>query len=190
MSYFKIEGEHFAGAVKVLSPTKVFGDNRGYFATVYREDDFQEMGLPKFVQDNHSCSKKNVIRGLHYQLNPPMGKLMRVTCGEAFLVAVDLRKGSPTFLQWMGVHANEDNKLQVWAPAEFARGFCALSDRTEVQYKCSGLYDQRGDLALRWNDPAIGIKWPVDFPIVSEKDSHTPTVEEFLSETIHRNIQL
>ena len=180
-SSFKLDAEYF-GAVKVISPVKVFHDHRGFFMTAYRDDDFAKLGLPtKFVQDNHSCSAKNVVRGLHFQLNPPMGKLMRVTSGRAFLVAVDMRQGSPTFLKWIGVEASAENFVQVWAPAEFARGFCALEDNTVVQYKCTGLYDPAGDAGVLWNDPTIGVVWPVKTPVLSDKDRKAPTVKEYLS---------
>jgi dTDP-4-dehydrorhamnose 3,5-epimerase len=180
MSIYKIDSEHFDGSVKVISQT-VFDDNRGFFSVPFRHDEFKVLGLPtNFVQDNHSRSIKGVVRGLHFQLWPPMGKIMRVTRGEAFLVTVDLRRDSPTFLDWIGVNASEDNRLQVWAPAEFARGFCALSDDTEVQYKCTGMFDPQGDSGIFWNDPAIGIDWPVKNPILSEKDRNAPTVAEWL----------
>ena len=129
----------------------------------------------EFVQDNHSRSAKGVVRGLHFQWGPPMGKLMRVTVGSAFLVAVDIRKGSPTLGQWVGVEASAENRRCVWAPAGFARGFCALSEGTEIQYKCTGLYNSHAESAIRWDDPAIGIKWPVMDAIVSDKDRKART---------------
>src|SRR5580693_6963661 len=130
----KIESRHLDD-IAVVVPD-VFQDSRGFFTETYREDQFRALGLPpQFVQDNHSRSEKGVLRGLHFQWEPPMGKLMRVTLGRAFLVAVDIRKGSPTLGKWIGVEASADNRRQVWAPAGFARGFCALSDATEIQYK-------------------------------------------------------
>ena len=119
------------------------------------------------------------MRGLHFQFDPPMGKVMRVTVGEAFLVAVDLRRKSPTFLKWVGLNVSEDNMLQVWAPAEFARGFCTLSDRTEVQYQTTGLFDAKADSTIRWDDPDIGVKWPVSSPVLSEKDLKAPTAATY-----------
>ena len=176
---YRIESEHFGGAVKVIS-LDVFSDNRGYLSIPFRQDEFAALGLPtEFVQDNHSRSIKNVVRGLHFQLDPPMGKIMRVTRGTAWLVTVDLRQDSPTFLQYLGVMANAENQRQVWAPAEFARGFAAMEDNTEVQYKCTGMFDKAGDSAIRWDDPAIGIAWPVGNPILSEKDINAPSVAEF-----------
>lgn len=149
--------------------------------TAYRNDDFAELGLPtEFVQDNHSYSAKNVVRGLHFQLSPPMGKLMRVTSGRAFLVTVDMRQDAAPFLKWVGIEASEDNMVQVWPPAEFARGFAALEDNTVVQYKCTGLYDPKGDAGVLWNDPAIGVNWPVTVPILSDKDRNARTVAEYV----------
>ena len=109
-----------------------------------------------------------------------MGKLMRVTAGAAFLVAVDIRKGSPTLGRWVGVEATAENRKQVWAPAGFARGFCALSDNTEIQYKCTGIYNGKAESAIRWNDPQIGIQWPIVDPIVSEKDQKARSLEDWL----------
>src|SRR5271165_7683361 len=141
------------GDVIILAP-EVFQDERGFFLEVFRADQFQQLGLPTaFVQENHSRSKKNVLRGLHFQWQPPMGKLMRVTYGRAFLVAVDLRKGSPTFAKWWGTELSAENKKQMWAPASFARGFCVLSEWAEIQYKVTGLYNQQTDVAVRFDDP-------------------------------------
>lgn len=161
---------------------KAYEDARGYFMETYREDQFRELGLPEsFVQDNHSCSKKGVVRGLHFQWEPAMGKLMRVTRGAAFLVAVDLRVGSPTLGKWVGIEATAENRKQVWAPASFARGFCALSDRVEVQYKCTGIYNAKAESAIRWNDLQIGIEWPVREVIISEKDRKAQTIAQWLA---------
>lgn len=176
----KIESTHLNGVV-VLVP-EVFQDSRGFFMETYRDDQFQEMGLPtKFVQDNHSGSVKGTVRGLHFQWEPPMGKLMRVTLGTAFLVAVDIRKGSPTLGKWVGVTASAENHRQVWAPAGFARGFCVLSEHAEIQYKCTGLYNNKGESGILWNDPAIGIEWPVENPILSDKDRKAQTLEQWLA---------
>ena len=131
--------------VVVLVP-EIFEDSRGFFLESFRADHFKDLGLPtEFVQDNHSRSAKGVVRGLHFQWDPPMGKLMRVTAGSAFLIAVDIRKGSPTLGQWFGVEASTQNRRMVWAPAGFARGFCSLVDGTEIQYKCTGIYNPRGE---------------------------------------------
>lgn len=177
---FEIMSRHL-GEVVVLA-TRIYEDERGYFMEAYREDQFCELGLPGvFVQDNHSYSKKGVVRGLHFQWDPPMGKLMRVTRGTAFLVAVDLRLGSPTVGGWVGVEASAENRKQVWAPASFARGFCALTDDVEVQYKCTGIYNRKAESAVRWDDPQVGIDWPIKNAILSEKDRRAQTIAEWLA---------
>lgn len=168
------------GDVIVIVP-EVFQDSRGFFTETFRADQFKTLGLPtEFVQDNHSRSAKGVVRGLHFQWDPPMGKLMRVTVGSAFLVAVDIRKGSPTCGKWVGIEASAENRRQVWAPAGFARGFCALSEGTEIQYKCTGIYNNKAESAIRWDDPAIGIQWPLDDVTVSDKDRNAATLAEWL----------
>jgi dTDP-4-dehydrorhamnose 3,5-epimerase len=184
----KIESWHLNGVV-VLSP-EVFQDERGFFMETYRKDQFLELGLPtEFVQDNHSRSVKGTLRGLHFQWEPPMGKLMRVTVGAAFLVAVDIRKGSPTLGQWIGVEASTENKKQVWAPAGFARGFCVLSDAAEIQYKCTGIYSNKAESGILWNDPAIGIEWPIKNPILSKKDESAQTLAAWLNRTESNNFK-
>ncbi|MGP0020237.1 MAG: dTDP-4-dehydrorhamnose 3,5-epimerase [Candidatus Sulfotelmatobacter sp.] len=176
----KIESRHF-GDVAVIVPD-VFRDDRGFFTETFRADQFEELGLPTvYVQDNHSRSAKGVVRGLHFQWEPPMGKLMRVTLGAAFLVAVDIRKGSPTLGQWVGVESTAENRRNVWAPAGFARGFCALSDGTEIQYKCTGIYNNKAESGILWNDPAIGIEWPLKDVIVSDKDRKAQTLGQWLA---------
>jgi dTDP-4-dehydrorhamnose 3,5-epimerase len=169
-------------AVKVLVP-EVFADDRGFFVEVYRRDVFAELGLPaEFAQLNHSRSVRNVVRGLHFQWGPPpMGKLMRVTLGRAFLVAVDIRPGSATLGQWVGTEVSADDKRQVWAPAGFARGFAVLSDHAEIQYLCTGTYNPDGESGIAWNDPAIGIDWPVSEPILSGKDANAQSLTEWLA---------
>jgi dTDP-4-dehydrorhamnose 3,5-epimerase len=175
----KIESRHLNGIVVVVP--EVYQDERGFFMETYRKDQFEELGLlSEFVQDNHSRSVKGVLRGLHFQWDPPMGKLMRVIIGEAFLVAVDIRKGSPTLGQWFGMNVSAHNKKQVWAPAGFARGFCVLSDIAEIQYKCTGVYSSKGESGILWRDPALGIDWPIKDPILSAKDSKAQTFEEWL----------
>ena len=167
-------------AVKVIIP-EVFEDKRGFFTEVYRADQFKKLGLPEgFVQLNHSGSVKNVTRGLHFQWEPPMGKLMRVTKGEAFLVAVDIRKNSPTLGDWVGVEVSEKNRKQLYAPASFARGFCVLSEYAEIQYLTTGNYNGNAESGILWNDSAVGIDWPVNTPILSEKDKTAQTLEEWL----------
>jgi dTDP-4-dehydrorhamnose 3,5-epimerase len=175
----KIESRHL-GDVVVVVP-EIFQDSRGFFSETFRADQFKLLGLPtEFVQDNHSQSVKGVVRGLHFQWDPPMGKLMRVTAGSAFLVAVDIRKGSPTFGEWVGIEASAENRRAVWAPAGFARGFCALSDVTEIQYKCTGVYNSKAESAICWNDLKVGIEWPLTDVIVSEKDRNARTLAEWL----------
>jgi len=176
---FKIESRHL-GEVVVLAPD-VFNDERGFFMETFRADLFKELGLPAdFPQDNQSHSVRGVIRGLHFQWDPPMGKLMRVTYGRAFLVAVDIRKGSPTLGKWFGIEISAEDKRQVWAPAGFARGFCVLSEYAEIHYKCTSIYNKNGEGGIRWNDPEIGIDWPVAHPILSPKDRAAPSLKEWL----------
>jgi dTDP-4-dehydrorhamnose 3,5-epimerase len=176
----RIESRHLQDVVVVLPD--IFQDSRGFFTEVYRADQFKELGLPtEFGQDNHSKSAKGVVRGLHFQWEPPMGKLMRVTVGAAFLVAVDIRKGSPTLGKWVGIEASAENRRCVWAPASFARGFCALVDGTEIQYKCTGIYNGGAESGILWNDPAIGIEWPLADVTVSDKDRRARTLEQWLA---------
>jgi len=184
----KIQSKHLGGVV-VLAP-EVFEDERGFFMEVYREDNFRSLGLPtNFQQDNHSRSVRNVVRGLHFQWEPPMGKLMRVIVGSAFLVAVDIRNGSPTFGKWFGIEVSAKDKKQVWAPAGFARGFCVTSDVAEIQYKCTGIYNNKAEGGIRWNDPAIGIKWPVSDPILSQKDANAPLLSDWIKSPDSRHFQ-
>jgi dTDP-4-dehydrorhamnose 3,5-epimerase len=175
-----IESVHL-GAVVTLQP-EFFEDHRGFFLESFRVDQMAELGLPSnFVQDNHSGSVKGVTRGLHFQWEPAMSKLMRVPVGEAFLVAVDIRKGSPTLGQWYGEIISAENKKQLWAPAGFARGFTVLSDWAEIQYKVTGLYNPKAESGILWNDPEIGIEWPVKQPILSEKDEKAQTLSQWLN---------
>jgi dTDP-4-dehydrorhamnose 3,5-epimerase len=164
----------------VITPDS-FQDERGFFTETYRKDKFSQLGLDmEFVQDNHSRSAKNVLRGLHFQWEPPMGKLMRVTFGSAYLVAVDIRLGSPTFGKWFGIEASVENRKQVYAPAGFARGFCVLSEYAEIQYKCTGIYSNKAEAGILWNDPAIDVQWPVEQPILSKKDEVAQTLDQWL----------
>jgi len=172
--------ETFIPDVKVILP-QLFEDDRGFFMEVFNKTDFNLLGIPShFVQMNHSRSEKNVIRGLHFQWSPPMGKLMRVTRGEAYLVAVDIRKNSPTLGKWYGDYFSEKNKKQLWAPAGCARGICTLSTITEVQYLITGEYKPKNESEILWNDSDIGINWPIDFPILSDKDKNAQTFKEWL----------
>lgn len=164
----------------IITPN-IFEDERGFFMEVYRKDQFRELGIDiEFVQDNHSRSVKDILRGLHFQWEPPMGKLMRVTLGTAFLVAVDIRKGSPTLGKWFGIEVSAKNKKQVYAPAGFARGFCVLSDVAEIQYKCTGIYNKKAESEILWSDSKIGIKWPIESPILSKKDAKAQLLVDWL----------
>ena len=186
---FKIESVHL-GEIVVIMP-EVHGDARGFFMESYRADQFQALGLPTgFVQDNQSHSKKGVLRGLHFQWEPPMGKLMRVTRGAAFLVAVDIRKGSPTLGQWFGLEVSEQNRKLVWAPYGFARGFCSLTDVCDVQYKTTAHYSQKGEGVINFGDPEIGIKWPIDITKAetSERDRQAPTLAQWLASPDSKHI--
>ncbi len=177
---FTVESVHLDSVV-VLTPS-VIEDERGFFMETFRADEFRALGLPDhFVQDNHSRSSRAVLRGLHFQWDPPMGKLMRVTVGGAFLVAVDIRKGSPTLGRWFGLEASAANRKTVWAPAGFARGFCVLSEFAEIQYKCTAIYNPKGESGILWSDPAIGIAWPVSDPMLSAKDARAQTLAQWLT---------
>ena len=168
--------------VVIVEPA-VFGDDRGWFYESFNEAHFHAalaaLGLPApraFVQDNHSCSRAGVLRGLHYQLPPhAQGKLVRVVKGAAFDVAVDIRAGSPNFGQWTGVHLNAENKRQLWVPEGFAHGFVALEDDTHFLYKTTAVYAQACERSIRWNDAAIGVKWPLPAgliaPLLAPKDA-------------------
>jgi dTDP-4-dehydrorhamnose 3,5-epimerase len=165
----------------ILVKPQIFRDERGFFSEVYRQDQFKSLGLPdSFVQMNHSGSIRGVTRGLHFQWDPPMGKLMRVPRGKAFLVAVDIRKRSPTIGKWFGTEVSDENGLQIWAPAGFARGFCVLSDYAEIQYLTTGVYNGKCESGIRWNDTAIGIDWPVKDPILSQKDKTAQAFSDWL----------
>ena len=185
---FKIESRLSEDVVVVVP--EVFQDSRGFFMETFREDQFKALGLPyQFVQDNYSRSVKGVTRGLHFQWDPPMGKLMRVSLGSAFLVAVDIRKGSPTLGKWFGIEVSAENRRQVWAPAGFARGFCVLSDLAEIQYKCTGLYNPKGESGIRWDDPEIGVKWPTTNALLSEKDKKAQTLAQWLASPLSDNFR-
>ncbi|MGI8401287.1 MAG: dTDP-4-dehydrorhamnose 3,5-epimerase [Gemmatimonadaceae bacterium] len=166
----------------LLLEHEAFEDDRGYFMEVYRRDAYRQLGLPDvFVQLNESRSARNVIRGLHFQWEPPMGKLMRVVEGAAFLVAVDIRHDSPTLGRWVAETMSAEDKRQLWAPAGFARGICALEDKTRVQYLCTGAYNGNAESGVRWSDPEIGIRWPVGNPVMSAKDRSAQTLREWLA---------
>lgn len=157
----------------VIEP-QVFGDERGYFVETYNKQEFSEFGLNmEFVQDNQSMSRKGVLRGLHFQIKHPQGKLVRVLSGEVFDVAVDLRKGSETYGKWFGVVLSDENKKQFYVPEGFAHGFLVLSETAVFAYKCTDFYHPEDEGGIRWDDPAIGVEWPIaeDMEILlSEKD--------------------
>lgn len=155
----------------LLIEPRVFADERGCFMETWHQRNFAAAGLDVlFVQDNHSQSRKDVLRGLHYQLRHPQGKLVRVVRGEVFDVAVDLRRSSPTFGHWVGETLSEANHRQMYIPAGFAHGFCVLSDTADVVYKCTEFYNRDDEHTLLWSDPTVAIDWPVKDPILSLKD--------------------
>ena len=182
MGKITVETCHIEG-LKVITP-KVFGDERGYFMETYNLQDFEEAGIPQvFVQDNQSASKKGVLRGLHFQIHYPQDKLVRVIRGEVFDVAVDLREGSATYGQWFGVRLSEENKKMFFIPKGFAHGFLVLSDYAEFTYKCTDFYHPNDEGGIIWNDPEIGVEWPLEEGtelIFSEKDRKWPTLSELL----------
>jgi dTDP-4-dehydrorhamnose 3,5-epimerase len=158
--------------VKLIEP-KVFGDERGFFLESWNEATFAAAGITaRFVQDNHSRSARGVLRGMHYQIGPAQGKLVRVTRGAVFDVVVDLRAASPTFGQWVGYELSAANHLMLWIPEGFAHGFLTLEDGTDFMYKCTALYNPAGEHCLAWDDPAVAVSWPLDdmVPAVSAKD--------------------
>ena len=166
--------------VLIVEPD-LFRDERGFFLEVFHAGKFAALGLDlDFVQDNHSRSRRNTLRGLHVQLPRAQGKLVRCVEGAVFDVAVDIRRGSPTFGRWAGVELTAENFRQLWVPPGFAHGFCVTSERAQVEYKCTELYDPDGDLAIAWNDPAIGIDWPVAEPLLSAKDAAAKRLDELV----------
>ena len=156
----------------VIIEPSVFGDDRGFFLETFsRQRYFEEAGIElEFVQDNHSRSAANVLRGLHFQKTKPQGKLVRVVRGCVFDVAVDIRPGSDTFGQWISMELSEQNKKQLWVPPGFAHGFTALNENTELEYKCTAYYDPEDEGSILWSDPDLNIPWPVAQPILSAKD--------------------
>ena len=164
-------------AVLLIEPL-VFRDPRGFFLETWQRDKYAALGIgPDFVQDNHSRSQKGTLRGLHAQRHRPQGKLVRAVQGEIWDVAVDLRIDSPTFGRHVFATLSSDNFRQLWVPPGFAHGFCVLSETAEVEYKCVGLYDRGDEIGLKWDDPALGIPWPITQPLLSEKDRQQPSLE-------------
>jgi dTDP-4-dehydrorhamnose 3,5-epimerase len=166
----------------ILIKPKIFGDDRGFFLETYRADGFERAGIPtEFLQDNHSGSRQGILRGLHYQIRQSQGKLVRVTAGEIYDVAVDLRRSSPTFGRWVSQTLSAHNKLQLWIPPGFAHGFYVTSEWAEVVYKATDYYAPQWERTLLWNDPDLGIDWPLikgQPPILSEKDAHGCRLKE------------
>jgi dTDP-4-dehydrorhamnose 3,5-epimerase len=165
----------------ILIEPEVFRDGRGLFLETYQQQKFQAAGIDvAFVQDNHSRSVRGALRGLHLQRQCPQGKLVRVTEGEIYDVAVDIRRGSPSFKQWVGVTLSAENFLQLYVPPGFAHGFCVTSEIAEVQYKCSEFYAPDDEMTLAWNDPELGIAWPVADPLLSARDRAGRTISDTL----------
>jgi dTDP-4-dehydrorhamnose 3,5-epimerase len=168
--------------VLIIEP-RVFADARGFFLETYTAHRYADAGLPlTFVQDNHSRSVPKTLRGFHYQLHHPQGKLIRCVRGSVFDVAVDIRRGSPTFGKWVAVELSEDNKRQMWIPAGFAHGFCVPSVLSEIEYKCTDYYDPDDDRGVIWNDPTIAVTWPIDTPLLSPKDRAYPRLADLRDE--------
>ncbi|GAB4356819.1 MAG: dTDP-4-dehydrorhamnose 3,5-epimerase [Gammaproteobacteria bacterium] len=164
--------------VLLLTP-KRFRDERGFFQQLYHSSDYAAAGIDQpFAQDNLSFSGSGVLRGLHFQHPMPQGKLVTVLAGAIFDVAVDIRRGSPTFGRWFGVELSADNGHQLWIPGGFAHGFCVMGESALCHYKCTGLYAPEYEAAIRWNDPQLAIDWPVTNPVVSEKDASASTLAE------------
>jgi dTDP-4-dehydrorhamnose 3,5-epimerase len=164
--------------VLVLEPD-VFRDPRGYLLETFHERKYREAGIPhSFVQDNQSRSTRGTLRGMHAQLRKPQGKLVRTLQGVIFDVAVDIRPGSPTYGKWTAATLSADDFRQMFIPPGFAHGFCVLSEVAEVAYKCTDFYDRSDEIGFRWNDPAVGIAWPIRDPLLSEKDAALPTLAE------------
>ena len=181
MGEIKVETCEIEG-LKVITPT-VFGDERGYFMETYNYKDYAAAGIDmEFVQDNQSMSKRGVLRGLHFQINYPQDKLVRVTKGKVFDVAVDLREGSATFGKWYGVILSDENKKQFFIPKNFAHGFLVLSDTAEFVYKCTDFYHPNDEGGLAWNDPDIGVDWPLEDSVeltISEKDQKWTGIKQY-----------
>lgn len=179
----KIAETSLPGCV-IIEPA-VFGDDRGFFFETWNAERYGERGLPtKFVQSNVSSSSRGVLRGLHYQWPKPQGKLVSVLEGEVYDVAVDIRCGSPHFGQWAAVILSAENKRQFWIPEGFAHGFAVLSERAIFSYLCTAQYDKAADAGVRWDDPAIGIDWPVSEPLLSGKDAIAPLLADVSPERL------
>lgn len=167
--------------VLIIEP-KAFGDRRGFFLETYHKARYHGYGIPsrglEFVQDNHSRSRKGVLRGLHFQILHPQGKLVRAAFGRVFDVVADVCPESPTFKKWIGVELSDENHRQLWVPPGYAHGFCVLSDWADFQYKCTDYYHPEDEGGVRWDDPELAIRWPVEDPVVSDKDMGWPRLSE------------
>lgn len=167
----------------IIEP-RVFSDNRGYFYEVFQQERYTEFGIPAFVQDNVSHSKRNVIRGLHYQLPRAQGKLVWVTRGAVWDVSVDIRLKSATFGQWFGITLSAENHTQIYIPPGFAHGFCVLSEDADLYYKCTDFYTPTSEHGIAWNDASLQIPWPITHPILSPKDEIYPCLSEITHEKL------
>ena len=157
----------------------VFRDPRGFFLETYHAEKYEQGGIrATFVQDNHSSSLKGTLRGLHAQLRHPQGTLVRAVAGEMFDVAVDIRVGSPTFGRWFGTRLSGENFVQLYVPPGFAHGFCVLSERVDVEYKCTAFYSREDEISVAWNDPDVGVGWPVVQPLLSDRDRQAPRLRD------------
>ena len=166
--------------VLIVEP-RIFRDDRGYFLETYQRQRYAEaLGDVEFVQDNQSHSKRSVLRGLHLQRRHPQGKLVHVVSGHVWDVAVDIEPASPTFRRWVGVELSADNQRQLYIPSGYAHGFCVLSDSADLVYKCTDYYRPDDEVGLRWNDPELAIDWPVDDPILSDRDAANPLLADLL----------
>lgn len=165
--------------VKIIEP-RVFGDNRGFFVETFQAERYaRAAGIQHaFVQDNHSRSRRGVLRGLHLQKRRPQGKLVRVASGEAFDVVADIDPASPTFGKWVGATLSDQNHRQLWVPPGYAHGFVVLSELADFEYKCTDYYDPESEAGAIWNDPRLAIAWPISDPVLSEKDKRLPTLAE------------
>lgn len=167
------------GGVKLIKP-KVWGDSRGYFVETWQQQRYAAAGIDlPFVQDNHSRSAYGILRGLHFQKTRPQGKLVQVSLGSVFDVVVDIRAGSPSFGQWYGAELTQDNQWQLWVPPGLAHGFVVTSEYAHFHYKCTEYYCPQDEGAIRWNDPDLGVAWPVECPVLSQKDAIAPSWREF-----------
>lgn len=165
----------------LLIEPKAFGDKRGFFLESFQAERYREAGIDfPFVQDNHSRSQRGVLRGLHFQKTRPQGKLVSVSRGAVYDVAVDINPSSPTCGQFVGVELNDENHRQLWIPPGYAHGFCVISDVADFQYKCTDYYNPEDEGGLQWNDPYVGIPWPIEQPLLSAKDSQNPSLKQLL----------